>query len=157
MHTCAQTFYDNIFYIMADLNPLIRVRKHTVEQKQKFLSQLYKQAEELTTQKETLQKEREEEQKKVKEMGVAMLSYFGPYNDAVKARIKEIDEHLKTLETRIEIAREDMRAAFADLKKIEITQQRRSDEEEKEIASKEASELDDIALDIYRRQQEEEG
>ena len=32
---------------MADLNPLIRVRRHVVEQKQKMLAELYRQAEEL--------------------------------------------------------------------------------------------------------------
>ena len=32
---------------LANLKPLIRVRKHAVEQKQKFLAELYRQAEEL--------------------------------------------------------------------------------------------------------------
>ena len=39
---------------MANLNPLIRVRKHTVEQKQKALADLYRQAEELISQKKKL-------------------------------------------------------------------------------------------------------
>lgn len=140
---------------MADLEPLIRVRKHAVEQKQKFLADLYRQSEQLETEKQTVLDRLEEEREKVKEMQVEMLSYFGPYTDAVKERVSEIDEARKQLDTRIEIAREDMREAFADLKKIEITQERREAEEEAEVNKKESSELDEIGLDIFRRQQVE--
>lgn len=140
---------------MADLEPLIRVRKHTVEQKQKFLADLYRQAEELESEKETVLDRLEKEREKVKEMQVEMLSYFGPYTDAVKERVSEIDEQRKNLETRIEIAREDMREAFAELKKIEITQERREAEEEADINRKESDELDEIGLEIFRRQQGE--
>lgn len=140
---------------MADLEPLIRVRKHTVEQKQKFLAELYRQSEELETEKKSVLERLEVEREKVKEMQVEMLSYFGPYTDAVKERVSEIDEQRGNLETRIEIAREDMREAFAELKKIEITQERREAEEEAEISKKESDELDEIGLEIFRRQQAE--
>ena len=140
---------------MADLEPLIRVRKHTVEQKQKFLAELYRQAEDLEREKETVLERLEQERESVKEMQVQMLSYFGPYSKAVKARVTEIDHARGQLETRIEIAREDMREAFAELKKIEITQERREAEEEAEINKKESDELDEIGLDIFRRQQAE--
>lgn len=141
---------------MADLNPLIRVRKHIVEQKQKFLAELYRQAEELESQKETMLAQLEEEQEKVKDMEVEMLSYFGPYTDAVHDRVEEIDEARATLEKRIELAREDMREAFAELKKVEITQERREEEEEKELNKKESNELDEAGLDSFRRRQAEE-
>ncbi|HBR69074.1 MAG TPA: hypothetical protein DEA55_06840, partial [Rhodospirillaceae bacterium] len=105
---------------MADLDPLIRVRKHAVEQKQKFLAELYRQAEELARQKQTLLDQLASERSKISEMESAeMMSYFGRYADAVKDRVEDIDEAAVKLETRIEIAREDMRAAFAELKKIE--------------------------------------
>ncbi len=106
---------------MADLDPLIRVRKHVIDQKQKFLAELYRQAEEMDNQKNTMLDQLDIEQEKVKEMGVEMLSYFGPYTKAVKERVSDIDEALVTLDTRIEIARDDLREAFAEWKKIEIT------------------------------------
>ena len=56
---------------------------------------------------------------------------------------------------RIEVARDDMRRAFAELKKIEITQERREDEEEKAINKKESAELDEIAIEGFRRKQDE--
>lgn len=139
---------------MADLDPLIRVRKHVVEQKQKFLAELYKHAEGLDDQKQTMLDQKDEELKRVQEMGVEMLSYFGPYMDAVKERVQEIDEARAILEKRIEIAREDMREAFAELKKIEMTQERREEAEEKAINKKESDELDEIGLEVYRRKQD---
>ena len=140
---------------MAKLDGLIRVRKHALDQKQKFVAELYRQAEELENQKVTLLTTLEEEREKVDEMGVEMLSYFGPYSKAVKERVQDIDEAASTLETRIEIAREDMREAFAELKKIEITKQNRDDAEEKAVNKKESDELDEIAIEGFRRKVEE--
>jgi len=140
---------------MAKLDGLIRVRKHALDQKQKFVAELYRQAEELQNQKITLLDTLEDERKKVDEMGVEMLSYFGPYSEAVKERVTEIDQASETLESRIEIAREDMRAAFTELKKIELTQQAREESEEKAINKKESDELDAIAIEGFRRKQEE--
>lgn len=140
---------------MAKLDGLIRVRKHALDQKQKFVAELYRQSEELANQKITLLETLDEEQEKMQEFGVEMLSYFGPYSEAVKERVVEIDEASATLEARIEIAREDMREAYTELKKIEITKERRAGEEEKAINKKESDELDEIAIDGFRRKQEE--
>lgn len=141
---------------MADLDPLIRVRKHAVEQKQKFLAELYRQAEEMESQKLTLQETLKEERKKVDEMGVEALGYFGAYSEAVRERITDIEESMIKLNNRIEVARDDMARAFEDLKKIEITQDRRTEEERKAQDKKESDQLDEIALDGYRRKVEAE-
>lgn len=141
---------------MADLDPLIRVRKHAVEQKQKFLAELYRQAEEMESQKTTLQETLKAERKKVDEMGVEALGYFGAYSEAVRERISDIEESMIKLNNRIEVARDDMARAFEDLKKIEITQDRRTEEERKAQDKKESDQLDEIALDGYRRKVEAE-
>ena len=141
---------------MADLEALVRVRRHAVEQKQKFLAELYKQADELEGQKETMLTTLAEERKKVDEMGVEAVGYFGHYSEAVRGRVEDIDEAMKKLNRRIEIAREDMRDAFAELKKVEITQERREAEEEKELKKKESDIMDEVALEGYRRRTEEE-
>ena len=138
---------------MADLDPLIRVRKHSLDQKQKFVAELYRQAEELENQKTTLLTQLEEEREKTEELGVEMLSYFGPYSEAVKERVADIDDAAKKLEARIQIAREDMREAFAELKKIELTKEAREKAELDELNKKESDELDAIAIESFRRQQ----
>lgn len=141
---------------MADLTGLIRVRKHDLEQKQKTVAELYRQVEELTSQKTELLETLDEEQEKLQDFGVEMLSYFGPYSDAVHERVEDIDQATAKLETRIEIAREDMRLAYAELKKIEITHERRLEEERDEEEKRETSTLDEIALSGYLRQMAED-
>jgi flagellar export protein FliJ len=141
--------------LVADLNPLIRVRKHALEQKQKFLAELYRQAEELAGQKSTLERQMQEERKLLKEMdSVDLLSYFGAYADAVKGRITDIEDAMQKLNARIEVAREDMRESFANLKKIEITQENREEAEERELNKKESAVLNEIGIDGFRRKKE---
>jgi len=141
---------------MADLNPLIRVRKHAVEQKQKFVAELYRQAEELTAQKQRFLDQLAEEKEKIKNANsVEMLRFFNNYSKSVKARVKDVDQSIRQLEKRIETAREDMREAFAEFKKIEITQARREEEKEAALNKKEAIELDEMAIDGFRRRDEE--
>ncbi len=141
---------------MADLSGLIRVRKHTVEQKQKVVAELYRQVEGLLSQKTDLLDNLKLEEEKLKDLQVEMLSYFGPYSEAVKGRVEEIDKKNKILEKRIQIAQEDMRAAYSELKKVEITQRQREAEEAKQIAKKESDELDAIAIDGFRRKTQED-
>ena len=138
----------------ADLYPLIRVQKHALEQKQKFLSELYRQAEEFESQKTNMLETLEKERVNLKDMGVEMLAYFGPYEKGVKARVKEIDEALVTLNARIEKAREEIRDAFAELKKVEMTQEERELAEQKAVDKKQSDELDEIGLEVFRRKQE---
>ena len=140
---------------MAELDSLIRVRRHTVEQKQKFLAELYRQAEELDNQKINLERQLREEQENVKDMGVEMLNFFGSYAKAVKERIGEIEATRSKLENRIKMAQEEMRLAFAEMKKIEIINERRKVEAAKELAKKEDDTLNDIGVEGFRRQRED--
>ena len=139
----------------ADLTPLIRVQKHALEQKQKFLAELYRQEEEYKNQKQTMLETLEEERRNLDPSDVEILAYFGPYEKNVKQRVEDIDEALLTLNTRIELAREDMREAFAELKKIEMTQEEREAAEQREVDKKQSDELDEIGLEVFRRKQKE--
>jgi flagellar export protein FliJ len=137
---------------LADLNPLIRVRKHSVEQKQKFLAELYRQAEELQNHKSSLQQQMGYERKALEGVNsVEMLSAFSLFVEAVKGRISDIDDSMAKLDVRIEVAREDMREAFAEFKKIEITQERRESAELRELEKRQSELLDEVALDGFRR------
>lgn len=140
---------------MAELDSLIRVRRHTVEQKQRFLSELYRQAEALEQQRLSLELQLAAEQEGVRAMDVAMLNFFGSYSKAVKSRVEDIIKAREKLEMRIKFAQEDMRLAFAEMKKIEIIQRRRQEEEEAARNRKDAQVLDDIGIEGFRRQEEE--
>lgn len=144
---------------MADLHGLIKMRKHIVDQKQKFLAELYRQSEELEGHKASLNNQLEEERVNMEGMEehlkLEAMTHFGLYAQGVRTRIEDIDANLKQLEARIDVAREDMRQAFNEQKKIEITQERREDEEAKALNKKESAELDDIAIEGFRRKQED--
>ncbi|MBI1300162.1 MAG: hypothetical protein GC137_00750 [Alphaproteobacteria bacterium] len=138
---------------MSELLPLIRVRKHAIEQKQKFLAELYRQAEELQHQRDTLETQLAIETEKTRHMEAEMLRFFEPYARSVKIRIEDIDADRETLEQRIARAQDEMREAFAELKKIEIIDDRRAEEELAELEKREAEILDEIAIDQFQRQQ----
>ncbi len=139
---------------MADLKPLIRVRKHDIEQKQKTLAELYRQAEELKKQRDAIEIQLAIEQEKTKDMDAEMLKFFGPYAALAKSQIEAVDDNRDKLEQLIVMAQEDMRKAFAELKKVEIIAERRDAEEQSELDKKDADELDEIAIDGFRRSED---
>lgn len=141
---------------MANLKPLIRVRKHAIEQKQKALANLYRQAEERAGEKQHLIEEFAHESRTIKEMGADMLGFFGAYAKAVDKRMDELDAAIARLESRIQVAQDDMRQAYADLRRIEIVQENRDRQEKEKRAKKDAQELDEIAISRFLVQQEED-
>ena len=46
-----------------------------------------------------------------------------------------------------------MREAFSEQKKAELIQEQREDEEQKEIARKENTNLDEIGVEVFRRKE----
>lgn len=141
---------------MADLDSLIRVRKHAAQQKQKFLADLYRQAETFFLRKKALEDQLAHERETLDsvEMIEAQVS-FGLYAEGVKKKISAIDKEIQRLETRIAMAQEDVRAAFAEMKKIEIIQGRRIESEKQSRRKKEDRSFDDIAIDRFRKDAEE--
>lgn len=137
------------------LDPLIRVRKHQLDEKQKALSELYRKVEALEAEKKKLIEDRQAEEDNLMNMDVSMLSYFGPYNDAVKEGVEDINEKIKIIDKRIEMARTDIAKAFEDLKKIEITQENRRKEALEVLSKKESQMLDEIALQSFIRKSDE--
>lgn len=136
---------------MAELDPLIRVRRHTIEQKQKALAALYAKAEELKNKRDELETELAIEREKAQSMNAELLGYFVPYAESMKRKIDQVEAERDALENRIQMAQDDMRDAFAELKKVEIIEERRQEEAQAELDKKDADTLDDVAIDAYRR------
>lgn len=142
---------------MADLDALIRLRKHTVEEKQRVVAQLYREVEVLEKQKKAVQDQMAYEKKLAEEMDrPEAITYYGRYADGARKRIEMIKASIKKLETRIDSAQEEMRAAFAEMKKVQITQDRREKREEKAQKKKEDDQLSEVAIDQFRRKSLEE-
>lgn len=137
---------------MADLDPLIRLRKHTVEEKQRVVAQLYREVENLEKQKKVVQDQMAHEKKLAEEMQrPEAITFYGRYAEGARKKIGMFQDSIRKLENRIASAQEEMRAAFAEMKKVQITQDRREKREEKKRQKKEDELLDEVALDQYRR------
>lgn len=142
---------------MADLDPLVKLRKHTVDEKRRFLAQLYREAEHMQRQKEIIEKQMRAEQELAAEMGSPdAFAYLGRYLEGARRKVKAIEVSIRKMDTRIMAAREDVRAAYAEMKKIEIVRRNREAEEAAERRRQEERELDEIAIEGYRRRLEEE-
>lgn len=138
---------------MADLEGLIRLRRNTVEQKQKVLADLYRNAEKLEKRKNELEEKLKSEREAIdSNPELETLTYFGAFEQNVLRDIDRLTEELKKWELRIQIAQDDVRNAFADLKRVEIVDRRRKEEEAAEQKAKETIELDEIGLEVFRRQ-----
>ena len=141
---------------MANLKPLIRLKTHQLDQKKRALAALYREREALQDSKEKLEQQRARERKALEQDNSidAQVSYMR-YAENVKKQIAGLDSKMAKLDERIKVAQDLMRDAFADLKRVEIIQERREEEEQAEEKRKEDNELDDIGIDQHRRQQEE--
>lgn len=139
---------------MTELESLIRVKKHEIEQKQKALSALYKQADDLKNERDALETQLAIEAEKTKEASEEMLGFFQPYAESVKRLVDEIDVIREKLEHQIKLAQDELRDAFADMKKVEIIDERRKAELLAEIEKKEAETLDEIAINMYGKKDE---
>jgi len=141
---------------MADLKSLIKLRRHNVEEKQKVLADLYRKSEEIEGEKQELSERLQRERQALdKAENIETVAYFGRFSEVVRHNIDRLNGELARLETRIRIAQDDMREAFANLKRVEIVQRNREQAEEKEQNDKENNELDEIGIESFRRKDEE--
>ncbi len=140
----------------AKLDSLIRVRKHDVEQRQKALAELYRRAEEMKAEHDALETQLAIESEKSYNLQPEMLGFFAAYVDKTRKTIDAIDLVREKLERQIKLAQEQLREAFAEQKKIEIINKRRKDAQRAKEDAIESQELDEIAIEGFRRKSEED-
>lgn len=140
---------------MANLDPLIRLNKFQLEEKQRVLSGLYTQVEKLETDKRAILDSIETEKHAIDgtTQHLSMMTSFMAYVQRSQKEIEEINNQVSSLEIKITRAIDEMREAFGELKKIEITRDRRLEEIAKDNARREDALFSEIALEIYRRQE----
>ena len=138
---------------MADLNPLIRLNKFKLEEKQRVLSKFYAEIEKHEIQKRAILDSVESEKDVIGEdtSNFQIMQAFLNYFQKSKKQIDTINAQISTLEIKINRAIDEMRVAFGELKKIEITQDRRLEALRKENLKKENDLFSEIALEMFRR------
>lgn len=137
---------------MADLESLIKYRRHDVDEKRKVLAKLYEQADSLMKAKREIEEQLEKETALALELGTAeALSDLGAYSIVIKKRITSFEDSIKEMDQKIALAQEEMRESYSEMKKVEITQRNRKNRELSELEKRESRDLDEIGLDNYRR------
>ena len=142
---------------MADLGGLIRYRKHILDEKQKFLGELYREAESLLQKRENLLSRLEAEKQAIEPPegsmdGAALMAVqgFAEFLHKTKSELDKVKQQEGLLDTRIQIAIDDMRERFGDLKKIEITQDRRLEALRKAIDKRENALYEEIGIQMHQ-------
>lgn len=137
---------------MARLEPLIRVRKHRVDEKQKVLGRLYSHMEFLESEQKARAERLEAEKKMLEDTPeLQMFSGFPQFAARIKAEIDDLRGQAAKLEVRIRVAQDDLREAFAELKKVEIIERERKEEIKMSANRKEGVQMDEIGLQVHRR------
>ena len=140
---------------MADLHSLIRLRKDRVEEKQKILADLFREAEKYEAAIKNLEDQHEIEKANAEEKGdYETLTAYSLFAERVRDQVAFLQQGLDAINARVAIAQEAMRDAFGELKKIEIIQENRDEEALKKELKREGEVLDEVALEGFRRNQE---
>jgi flagellar export protein FliJ len=129
----------------------IRLHKWTVDEAQRQLGELMRLAERLRQDVADLEAEAVREQKAAAESFEASLTY-GLYAERVIERREKLHRSIAEVEGQIEQAREALRDAFAELKKFELAAEAAEERAKKKRDAREQTQLDEVALGIFRRQ-----
>lgn len=140
---------------MARLDSLIRFKKHGLDEKQKALGELNALLSKLENDLVELEAEKDNEVEVAKQ-DIMLQMAMPQYLDAYKKRKEKIEQAIQNVEVRIEKAVDEIRDAFAELKKYQIVEERRKDREEKEILKKETQNFDQIAIERFARNKDSE-
>jgi flagellar export protein FliJ len=138
---------------VARLEPLVRVRRHTLEVQQRALAALLREEEALEAARAQVLAERAAE-RAAAVADVEALVALARYEAACTARLEAIAADLAALAKRIAKAREAVREAFAEAKKVEIVATRRADAARTAARKAEGQALDEAGLEAYRRREE---
>lgn len=140
---------------MADLSSLIRLHKYDLDEKQKALGLLYDRLKALQDRKEMLQTRREAEIAAASDSLDSVSYTLAGFLEKSIAQEAEIDRQIFISHQDIELAIDEMTEVFGELKKYELTQEERQRIEAEEQKLKENRMFDEIAIQNYRRQQED--
>ena len=136
---------------MVKLEGLIKLHQFEVDEKRRILAAHFLELEKLQ---ERLRKAHEqfENEKKHSQENPELHHYIPSYMARYQRERQVITDAMVTCEENIEEAKEHLLDAFSELKKFEMTEQERRRLADIARKVKDAKMFDDVALDIFRRQ-----
>lgn len=141
---------------MKSLASLIRLNKWTLEEKRRALAALQGLRTDLVRQQHELEAEVVREQQSAKSGVEGAWTYSG-YAKAVIQRRETLKRTLADVDKRIDVARDAVNAAWREMRKYELAEERNQARKNADVARVERLELDEIALTQNRIKQAERG
>ena len=135
---------------MKPFDTLIRLSEQQLDEKRRQLAALEDRLDAARLQRKAIEEELEREQGLATQDSSALFAY-GAYAAEVIRRRERADALIAMVEREAEVAREDVRTAFAELKRYQITHDKKLAELARIRAAKEQIELDEIAQQLDRR------
>lgn len=137
--------------MMRNRDSLIRLHRFHVDEKRRKVAELELMMQEFRMRERELEAQVLAEQQKA---GISDVAHFAypMFAKSVIRRRQNILNSIEDIERQLEVAKEELAAAFRELKKYEIVEDNRKRRQRKEAIRIEQIELDEIALGIHRRQ-----
>jgi flagellar export protein FliJ len=135
---------------MMGLHTLIRLRQQQLDVKRKALADLQRGLAMLNNEIRKLEAEVAREQETARDDPEASYLY-GRYANAVITRRTEIEALIKKQTALVAEAHDEVMAAFRELKKLEVVQERREEQARQKALAAEQKSLDELGLDMHRR------
>ena len=134
---------------MRNRESLIRLHKFQVDEKRRKVAELELMLSEFRQRERDLEAQVEAEQRKA---GISDVAHFAypMFAKSVIRRRENILESIEGIEVQLEVAKEELAAAFRELKKYELLEDSRKRKVRKAAMRVEQAELDEIALSIHR-------
>lgn len=139
---------------MAKLHSLIRFKRHELDDKRKILAVLNTELEVLLQTKKTILEDLARE-KNLASVDIEVARSFGLYLNRTLTRCDDLDQEIAEKQQEVQAATVVVQEAYLEVKKLEVTQEKRDQVEDDRIARIEAITLDDIGIEGFRRRQEE--
>lgn len=140
---------------MAKLHSLIRFKRHELDEKRQILAKLNDALEGLRGRKQKLLDDLARE-KNLAAVDVEIARSFGPFLNRTLDACAALDDAIHQKLREIQAATHVVQDAYLEVKKLEITQEKRDQEEENRLQRIETNTLDDIGLESFRRNQAEQ-
>lgn len=141
---------------MAQLHSLIRFKKHELDEKREILAKLNEELSQLQERKRKLLDDLARE-KNLAAVDIDIARSFGPFLNKALAQIADMDDLIRDKQQEIQAATMVVQEAYLEVKKLEITQEKRDAEENARVKRIETNTLDDIGLESFRRTQSDSG
>jgi len=141
---------------MSALNSLVRVHTWGLNEKRHKLAELDAYADKLRNKLAALEREMETE-RRAADKSLEGTAAFPAFVAAALERRRRLRESLANIEQAVELAREEVNAAYRELKKYQLAYDNYLLREAEESARREREELDEIGVDLHRRAQDRPG